>query len=185
MCGHFGHYQDDCTTKESDYVPRCEKCTGWGHKKEKCATAETVLAQVMSYESDGDSVTDQAFCAVAQPPGECGIVDLGLVGVEELGQDVMQYVADTAATCSMFRCANAFENYREYNGWVRGNGGDKAPVPLLGYGDVVVVLKSEGGWVPVPILNAAHVPEAPYNLISLTTLAEEVTSSRGRRGGSR
>ena len=174
---------DDCTTKESDYRPRCENCMGWGHKKDKCATEEAVLAQVVSYESDGDSVTDQAFCAVAQPPGECGIVDLGLVGVEELGQDVMQYVADTAATCSMFRCANAFENYRECNGWVRGIGGDKAPVPLLGYGDVVVVLKSEGGWVPVPIPNAAHVPEAPYNLISLTTLAEEGHKYSGEKGG--
>eukprot|EP00903_Cladosiphon_okamuranus_P009444 g9004.t1 len=111
-CGRFGHTQQDCTTKESDYLPRCSQCAGWGHSKDKCATEEAVLAQIVHADSDVDSVDNQAFCAAPGLPGECGAVDLGLVGVTELGQDVMVYVADTAATCSMFRCANAFVNYR-------------------------------------------------------------------------
>ncbi|CAB1096841.1 unnamed protein product [Ectocarpus sp. CCAP 1310/34] len=103
---------------------------GVGPHQRKCATEEAVLAQVVEHESDVDSVEDQAFCAVAVPPGECGTVgEVGLVGVVE--QDKAVYVPDTAATCSMFRCADNFVNYRERSGWVKGIGGDKAPVPLL------------------------------------------------------
>ncbi|CAB1106082.1 unnamed protein product [Ectocarpus sp. CCAP 1310/34] len=171
-----------CTTIEKDFVPCCARCEGWGHTNEKCATEEAVLAQVVEHESEVDSVEDQAFCAVAVPPGECGTVgEVGLVGVVEQGQAV--YVADTAATCSMFRCADNFVNYRERSGWVKGIGGDKAPVPLLGYGDVTLVLQTEDGGVPVPVLNAAHVPEAPYNLLSLSSLAEEGHTYSGMKGG--
>ncbi|CAB1113467.1 unnamed protein product [Ectocarpus sp. CCAP 1310/34] len=181
-CGHRGHQAIGCTTNEKDFVPWCARCEGWGHTKEKCATEEAVLAQVVEHESDVDSVEDQAFCAVAVPPGECGTVgEVGLVGVVEQGQAV--YVADTAATCSMFRCADNFVNYRERSGWVKGIGGDKAPVPLLGYGDVTLVLQTEDGGVPVPVLNAAHVPEAPYNLLSLSSLAEEGHTYSRMKGG--
>jgi hypothetical protein len=183
MCGRFGHTQQDCTTKESDYLPQCSHCAGWGHSKDKCATEEAVLAQIVHADSDADSVDNQAFCAAPGLAGECGAVDLGLVGVTELGQDVMVYVADTAATCSMFRCANAFVNYRECSGWVKGIGGNKAPVPLLGYGDVTVVFLTEGGRVPVLVLNAAHVPESSHNLLSLSALAEEGHTYSGQKGG--
>ncbi|CAB1108749.1 unnamed protein product [Ectocarpus sp. CCAP 1310/34] len=111
-CGHRGHQGIGCTTNEKDFVPWCARCEGWDQTKEKCATEEAVLAQVVEHECDVDSVEDQAFCAVAVPPGECGTVgEVGLVGVVEQGQAV--YVADTAATCSMFRCADNFVNYRE------------------------------------------------------------------------
>ncbi|CAB1114319.1 unnamed protein product [Ectocarpus sp. CCAP 1310/34] len=181
-CGHRRHQAIGCTTNEKDFLPWCARCEGWGHTKEMCATEEAVLAQVVEHESDVDSVEDQAFCAVAVPPGECGTVgEVGLVGDVEQGQAV--YVADTAATCSMFRCADNFVNYRERSGWVKGIGGDKAPVPLLGYGDVTLVLQTEDGGVPVPVLNAAHVPEAPYNLLSLSSLAEEGHTYSGMKGG--
>ncbi|CAB1118432.1 unnamed protein product [Ectocarpus sp. CCAP 1310/34] len=163
-----------------DFVPWCARCEGRGHTKETCATEEAVLAQVVEHESDVDSVEDQAFCAVAVPPGENGTVgEVGLVGVVEQGQAV--YVADTAATCSMFRCADNFVNYRERSDWVKGIGGDKVPVSLLGYGDVTLVLETEDGGVPVPVLNAAH--EAPYNLLSLSSLAEEGHTYSGMKGG--
>ncbi|CAB1110214.1 unnamed protein product [Ectocarpus sp. CCAP 1310/34] len=181
-CGHRGHQAIGCTTNEKDFVPWCVRCEGWGHTKEKCATEEAVLAQVVEHESDVDSVEDQAFCAVAIPLGECGTVGaVGLVAVVEQGQAV--YVADTAATCSMFRCADNFVNYRERSGWVKGIGGDKAPVPLLEYGDVTSVPQTRDGGVPVPVLNAAHVPEAPYNLLSLSSLAEEGHTYSGMKGG--
>ncbi|CAB1100124.1 unnamed protein product [Ectocarpus sp. CCAP 1310/34] len=99
----------------------------------------------------------------------------------EQGQAV--YVADTATTCSMFRLAANLVNYRERSGWVKGIVGDKAPVPLLGYGDVTVVLQAEDGGVPVTVLNAAHVPEAPYNVLSLSSLAEEGHTYSGMKGG--
>ncbi|CAB1119814.1 unnamed protein product [Ectocarpus sp. CCAP 1310/34] len=83
----------------------------------------------------------------------------------------------------MFRCANAFVNYRECSGWVKGIGGNNAPVPPLGYGDVTVVFLTEGGRVPVLILNAAHVPESPHNLLSLSALAEEGHTYSGQKGG--
>ncbi|CAB1099797.1 unnamed protein product [Ectocarpus sp. CCAP 1310/34] len=181
-CGHRGHQAIGCITNEKDFVPWCARCEGWGHTKEKCATEEAVLAQVVEHENDVDSVEDQAICAVAVPSGECGTVgEVGLVGVVEQSQAV--YVADTAATCSMFRCADNFMNYRERSGWMKRIGGDKAPVPLLGYGGVTLVLQTEDGGVPVPVLNAAHVPEAPYNLLSLSSLAEEGHTYSGMKGG--
>ncbi|CAB1111336.1 unnamed protein product [Ectocarpus sp. CCAP 1310/34] len=143
-CGHRGHQAIGCTTNEKDFVPWCARCEGWGHTKGKCATEEAVLAQAVEHESDVDSVEDQAFCAVAVPPGKCGTVGgVGLVGVVEQGQAV--HVAAVSATCTMFRCADNFVNYRERSGWVKGIGGDKAPVPLLGYGDVTLVLQTEDG----------------------------------------
>eukprot|EP00903_Cladosiphon_okamuranus_P021398 g19668.t1 len=117
-CGKRGHKSWDCTAKESEYLPQCEHCGGYGHTKDKCPTEEAVLAEAIG-EPDSDS--DQAYMAEVAQPGECGtVVDLGLVGVEEQGQetDVMKYVADTAATCSMFRSADGFVNYRECNGWL-------------------------------------------------------------------
>ncbi|CAB1098965.1 unnamed protein product [Ectocarpus sp. CCAP 1310/34] len=69
-CGHRGHQAIGCTTNEKDFVPWCARCEGWGHTKEKCATEEAVLAQVVEHESDVDSVEDQAYCAVAVPSGE-------------------------------------------------------------------------------------------------------------------
>ncbi|CAB1115264.1 unnamed protein product [Ectocarpus sp. CCAP 1310/34] len=83
----------------------------------------------------------------------------------------------------MFRCADNFVSYRKRSGWVKGIGGDKAPVPLLGYGDVTLVLQTEDGGVPVPVLNAAHVPKFPYNLLSLSSLAEEGHTYSGMKGG--
>eukprot|EP00903_Cladosiphon_okamuranus_P006875 g6696.t1 len=106
-CGHRGHQMIDCTTSKNDFVPWCERCEGLGHTKGKGPTEETVLAQVVEQESDGDSV--EAFCAVVGPPGKCGTVEVGLVGVEEQG--LAMYVADTAVTCSMFRYADHFANY--------------------------------------------------------------------------
>ncbi|CAB1106093.1 unnamed protein product [Ectocarpus sp. CCAP 1310/34] len=143
-CGHKGSDGRLHQQGERPYPRGVVIAMGWGYTKDKCATQEVVLAQVVYCDSDMDSVENQAFCPVAGFQGECGTANVDLVGATEHGQDVMQYVADTAATCSMFRCANAFVNYRECGGWVKGTGGDKAPIPLLGYGDVIVVLRSEG-----------------------------------------
>ncbi|CAB1111876.1 unnamed protein product [Ectocarpus sp. CCAP 1310/34] len=67
-CGHRGHQAIGCTTNEKDFVPWFSRYEGWGHTKEKCATEEAVLAQVVEHESDVDSVEDQTFSAVAVPP---------------------------------------------------------------------------------------------------------------------
>lgn len=177
-CGKAGHIGLNCTTPESERLPQCDHCSGFGHKKDARPTEEAVLAEVMS---DVDSVENQALMAEPGQPGECGTV--GLEGVVEHGQEVMKYVADTAATCSMFTSPDGIVNYRECGGSVKGVAGKKAHIPLLGYGDVTVVLQSEDGWVPVSIINAAHVPEIPYNLISIGTLAEEGHSYVGKQGG--
>lgn len=172
-CGKKGHKGFDCTTPESGRLPQCEHCMGFGHKKDACPTEEAVLAEVIS---DTDSVENQASVAELGQPGECGTV--GPVGVVGQGQDVMKYVADTAATVSMFASSDGFANYRECSGRVKGVAGDKAPLPLLGYGEVTVVFKTENGWVPVPILNAAHVPELPYNIISISPHLDQYVGGR-------
>ena len=68
-CNWKGHFAEDCTTKREDFLPKCENCDGYGHKKDKCTSPQqkqqeaeqAILAEVVTYESDGDSVTDQAF----------------------------------------------------------------------------------------------------------------------------
>ncbi|CAB1100294.1 unnamed protein product [Ectocarpus sp. CCAP 1310/34] len=37
-----GHYKWDWDTEESKFIPRCEKCSGFGHTKEKCPSVDEV-----------------------------------------------------------------------------------------------------------------------------------------------
>lgn len=175
-CGKKGHMGVSCSTKQSDYIERCDHCVGFGHSKDNCPTEEAVVAEVVS---DVDSVDNQAFTAEEDQPGECGTV--GLVGVTEQDRDVMRYVADTAATCSMFTSADDFVNYLECSGFVKGASGEKSPIH--GYGDVTTVFRSGGEWVPVTLTHVAHAPELSYNLVSISTLAEENHTYSGKQGG--
>ena len=42
-CRERGHGREDCSTKESDFVPRCTRCTGFGHEESFCSSDAAVL----------------------------------------------------------------------------------------------------------------------------------------------
>ena len=42
-CRRRGHRKEECTTKESDYVPRCARCSGFGREKSACPSDATIL----------------------------------------------------------------------------------------------------------------------------------------------
>ncbi|CAM9882817.1 unnamed protein product, partial [Pylaiella littoralis] len=35
-CNHQGHHRVTCTTKPSDFLVMCTKCSGFGHKTDDC-----------------------------------------------------------------------------------------------------------------------------------------------------
>lgn len=37
-CGYRGHMKQDCTTKQEDWLERCDTCSGWGHNAKQCPT---------------------------------------------------------------------------------------------------------------------------------------------------
>ena len=42
-CKHRSHRGEDCTTKECEFVPRCIRCTGFGHDESSCSSNAAVL----------------------------------------------------------------------------------------------------------------------------------------------
>lgn len=134
-----------------------------------------MLAEVSS---DVDSLENQAIMTEAGQQGECGTVDL--VGVAEQDRNVMRCVPHTATTCSMFASTDCFVNYLERNGAVKGVSGEKSPSK-----DTVTwpLFSDQTGWIPVALTRVAHAPELRYNLISISTLAEEGHTTRESREG--
>ena len=80
----------------------------------------------------------------------------------------MQYIANSAATCSMTPDADGLTIYREYSrplGLV--NGGTTS---IAGYGKLTAAFRSDNGWVHVKLHDVAHVPLLSFSLISLQFL---------------
>lgn len=177
-CGKKGH-MSRCSTPKSEYLQQCAHCAGWGHTTDECPTETAVVAEVVEEESETDSLENVAYVAEEHQQGKCGHV--GLVGVTEQGRDVMRYVADTAASCSMFTSADSFVKYLECSGSLKGISGTTSPIQ--GYGDVTVFFRSNNGWSPVTLKHVAHTPELQYNLVSISTLAEEGHTYLGKKGG--
>ena len=42
-CGRRSHRREDCTTKESEFIPRCIRCTDFGHEESSCSSNAAVL----------------------------------------------------------------------------------------------------------------------------------------------
>ena len=67
--------------------------------------------------------------------------------------------------------ADGLTNYRECS---RSLGlADKGTISIAGYGDLTVAFHSNGSCVHVKLHGVAHVPLLSYNLVSLTSLAQE------------
>ena len=98
---------------------------------------------------------------------------------EEPGKQVVQYIADSAATCIMTPDADGLTNYREC---IRGlaNGGTTS---VAGHGELTVAFRSDNGWVHEKLHDIAHAPLLSYNLISLPSLALKGHTYAGDKDG--
>ena len=116
-----------------------------------------------------DSEEEQVFTANAT--GKCSLRIGEEVGDGELDKQVAQYVADSRATCHMTPNVDGLTNYRECS---RPLGhADRRKMSIAGYGDITAAFRSNDSWVHVKLHNVAHVPLLSYNVVSLTSLAQE------------
>ncbi|CAN0439492.1 unnamed protein product, partial [Pylaiella littoralis] len=62
-CNWSGHRKEDCTTKQSDFVPWFARCDGFGHKEDTCPSEATVLVVEPPVSEEDLAVEAQAFAA--------------------------------------------------------------------------------------------------------------------------
>ena len=103
------------------------------------------------------------------------------VGDGELGKQVAQYIADNGATYHWTPNGDGLTNYRECS---RPLGlADRRKTSIAGYGGLTVAFRSNDSWVHVKLHDVAHAPLLCYNLISLTSLAQESNPSAVEESG--
>ena len=165
-CRQRGHRKRDCTTRESDFVPRCTRCTGFGHEESSCPSDMAVMVMELPVSEEDLAVESQAFAATEA--GKCNAAIDDRVGGEALDKQVVQYIADSAATCNMTPDADGLTNYRECSRPLGLANGEE--ISIVGYGDLTVNFRTEHIWVRVKMNDVAHVPQLSHNLISLPSM---------------
>ena len=162
-----GHIREECTTRDSDFIAECARCLSFVHDESTCSSDAAVLAMGLPMSEEDLAVEAQAF--VVEETGKC-IVMLGEeVEGGELGKQVVQYIADSAATCITTPDTDGRTNYRLCSRPLGlANGGTTT---IAGYGDLTVAFRSDHGWVHVKLHDVAHAFMLSYNLISLPSLA--------------
>ena len=111
----------------------------------------------------------QAFAATEA--GKCSATIDDGVGGEALDKQVVQYIADSAATCNMTPDADSLTNYRECSRPLGLANGEE--ISIVGYGDLTVRFCTDHGWIRVEMNDVAHVPQLSYNLISLPSMTQK------------
>ena len=178
-CRQRGHRRQDCTTRESDFVPRCNRCTGYGHEESSCPSDAAILVVELPVPEEELAVEAEAF-AVSEA-GKCSVTIGDAVGGVALDKQVVQYIADSAATCNMTPDADGLTNYRECSrppGLANGE-----EISIVGYGDLTVNFRTDHGWVRVKMNDVAHVPQLSHNLISLPSMTLKGHTYMGDKGG--
>ena len=165
-CRQRGHRRQDCTTRESDFVPRCNRCTGYGHEESSCSSDAAILVVELPVPEEDLAVEAQAF-AVSEA-GKCSVTIGDAVGGVALDKQVVQYIADSAATCNMTPDADGLTNYRECSRPLGLANGEE--ISIVGYGDLTVNFRTDHRWVRVKMNDVAHVPQLSHNLISLPSM---------------
>ena len=178
-CRQRGHRKRDCTTKESDFVPRCTRCTGFGHEESSCPSDMAVMVMELPVSEEDLAVESQAFAATEA--GKCNAAIDDRVGGEALDKQVVQYIADSAATCNMTPDADGLTNYRECSRPLGLANGEE--ISIVGYGDLTVNFRTDHRWVRVKMNDVAHVPQLSHNLISLPSMTLKGHTYTGDKGG--
>ena len=180
-CNRKGHFRGDCTTKESDFIIRCARCEGFGHTEDKCISDTAVLVmELPALTEEEHAVEAQAFAAV-DATGKCSVMNGTEVGGGAMDKQVMQYVADSAATCHLTPDADGLTNYQECSRPLGlANGGT---ISIVGYGDLTVAFATDNGWVHVTMREVAHAPLLEYHLISLPSIALQGHTYAGDKDG--
>ena len=178
-CRKRGHRKQDCTTRESDFVPRCTRCTGFGHEESSCPSNMAVMVMELPVSEDDLAVGSQAFAATEA--GKCSAMNDDRVGGGALDKQVVQYIADSAVTCNMTPDADGLTNYRECSRPLGLANGEE--ISIVGYGDLTVNFRTEYGWIRVEMNDVAHVPQLSYNLISLPSMTLKGHTYTGDKDG--
>ena len=178
-CRQRGHRRQDCTTRESDFVPRCNRCTGYGHEESSCSSDAAILVVELPVPEEDLAVEAEAF-AVSEA-GKCSVTIGDAVGGVALDKQVVQYIADSAATCNMTPDADGLTNYRECSRPLGLANGEE--ISIVGYGDLTVNFRTDHGWVRVKMNDVAHVPQLCHNLISLPSMTLKGHTYMGDKGG--
>ena len=178
-CRQRGHRKRDCTTRESDFVPRCTRCTGFGHEESSCPSDMAVMVMELPVSEEDLAVESQTFAATEA--GKCNAAIDDRVGGEALDKQIVQYIADSAATCNMTPDADGLTNYRECSRPLGLANGEE--ISIVGYGDLTVNFRTDHRWVRVKMNDVAHVPQLSHNLISLPSMTLKGHTYTGDKGG--
>ena len=138
-CRRRDHRNKECITKETDFVPRCARGSGFGHEESACPSDATILVMKLL---DNDSEDEKVLAAKAT--GKCSLRIDGDVRDGELDDQVAQYIADSGATFHLTPDADGLTNFREGS---RPLGlADRKRVSIAGYGDLTVAFRSNDSW---------------------------------------
>ena len=125
------------------------------------------------------AVESQAFAATEAGKYNAAIDDR--VGGEALNKQVVQYIADSAATCNMTPDADGLTNYRECSRLLGLANGEE--ISIVGYGDLTVNFRTDHRWGRVKMNDVAHVPQLSHNLISLPSMPLKGHTYTGDKDG--
>ena len=141
-CGRRSHIREECTTKESDFIAECARCSGFGHEESTCSLDAAVKTMELQMSEEDLAVEARAF--VAKETGKCSVMVKEEVGGRELGKQV----ADSVATCNMMPDADGLTNYRECSRILSlTNGGTS----IVGYDELTLAFRSDNGWMHVKL----------------------------------
>ena len=125
------------------------------------------------------AVESQAFAATEA--GKCNAAIDDRVGGEALDKQVVQYIADSAATCNMTPDADGLTNYRECSRPLGLANGEE--ISIVGYGDLTVNFRTDHRWVRIKMNDVPHVPQLSHNLILLPSMTLRGHTYTGDKGG--
>ena len=142
-CKRRGHIWKECTTRESDFIAECARCSVFVHEESTCSSDAAVLPMELPMSEEDLAVETQGF--VVEETCKCSAMVEGEVGGGELGKQIVQYIADSAAACNMTPEADGHTNCRECCRPLGLTNGETTSI--AGYGDLTVAFCSDHGWV--------------------------------------
>ena len=160
-------------------MPRWTRCTGFGREESSCPSDMAVMVMELLVSEEDLAVESQAFAATEAGKRNAAIDDR--VGGEALDKQVVQYIADSAATCNMTPDADGLTNYRECSRPLGLANGEE--ISIVGYGDLTVNFRTDHRWVRVKMNDVAHVPQLSHNLISLPSMTLKGHTYTGDKDG--